>query len=88
MKPVNKKTPFFLSIEEELEYHMNRKTIISKEVTSEEDIAVLCPLDCGKTIKGKTKKQWKANFSTHLILSLQHKLPSDKAKELAESVLD
>ena len=67
---------------------MNRKSIISKEITSKEGIAVPCPLDCGKTIKGKTKKQWKANFSTHLILSLQHQLPPDKAKELAESVLD
>ena len=67
---------------------MNRKIMIPKEITSEEDIAVPCPLDCGKTIRGKSKKQWKANFSTHLILSLQHQLPSVKAKELAESVLD
>ena len=67
---------------------MNRRTMIFKDITSEEDIAVPCPLDCGKIIRGKSKKQWKANFSTHLILSLQHQLSSDKAKELVESILD
>jgi hypothetical protein len=67
---------------------MNRKTLIAEKIMSEEGIAVPCPLDCGKIIKGKTKKEWKAHFSTHLILSLQHQLPYVKAKELAESVLD
>ena len=67
---------------------MNRKNIISKEITSEEGVAVSCPLDCGRIIRGESKKQWKTNFSTHLILSPYHQLSPDKAKELAESVLD
>lgn len=49
-------------------------------------IEIPCPLDCGKTLKGTSKKDWLRNFNTHLTGKEHRILNGDKRKRIVEKV--
>jgi len=49
-------------------------------------IEIPCPLDCGKMIKGTSKKHWLRNFDIHLSGKKHPNKNIDKRKEIVEKV--
>ena len=52
----------------------------------EKYIEIPCPLDCGKALKGTSKKHWLRNFGTHLTGKKHRILNGDERKRIVEKV--
>ena len=49
-------------------------------------IEIPCPLDCGKMLKGTSKKHWLRNFEIHLTGKKHNIKDKDEQKRIVEKV--
>ena len=59
---------------------------MSKKRSYKNYIEIPCPLDCGKTLKGTSKKHWLNGFKSHISGKKHRILIVDEQKRIIEKI--